>query len=145
MIGDVGRTGEGRMKERKELGRTGEGRMQDLKDKGRKNCRSRMLGGGDMIVEQFQSNHLTHLTSCIIVLGFRSVFVLKCVIFSRSRIVQVSICCRMTRNEPGVEEQQFDDYDMTDDCDMTTYETGDEEQQFENCKVENFHLSCLCV
>ena len=27
MIGDVGRTGEGRMKERKEIGRTGEGRI----------------------------------------------------------------------------------------------------------------------
>ena len=62
---DEGEEGDRKDRRRKDAGFVGR-RKEGLS--GRKDCRSRMLGGGDMIVGQSQFNHLTHLTSCIIVL-----------------------------------------------------------------------------
>ena len=122
---DEGEEGVRKERRRKDAGFEGE-RKEGLL--GRKNCRSRMLGGGDMVVEQFPFNHLNHLSSCLIVLGFRIVCAPTSGILSRFRIVQFHVCCMMTMNETGFEEQQSDAF-------VTTMnETGFEEQQFDSCR-----------
>ena len=102
---DEGEEGDRKDRRRKDVGFVGERKEGVL---GRKDCRSRMSGGGDMIVEHFSSNHLTQLPSCLSVLGFRIVSAPICVILSRSRIVVFDVCCRMMTNETGFEEQQVD-------------------------------------
>ena len=72
--GDVGDRKDRRRKDAGFVGKRKEGVL------GRKDCRSRMSGGGDMFVEHFLSNHLF---SCYQVIGFRIVSVFICVTLSR--------------------------------------------------------------
>ena len=74
---DEGFEGDRKDRRRKDAGFVGERKEGVL---GRKDCRSRMSGGGDMFVEHFLSNHLF---SCYQVIGFRIVSVFICVTLSR--------------------------------------------------------------